>query len=264
LDHPIIREILKQFRVNGALEISSNADIHSGTGLGSSSSFTVGLLHNMYVRAGKYVTKEQLAAEACDIEIGRLKEPIGKQDQYAAAFGGLNIIKFNPNGTVEVEPIHIKMETYKELQQNLLMFYIGSQRKTSDILKEQNENMADQDKVAILKEMVKLVWKLRDSLYMGDLEEFGNLLHQNWLLKQQLASKISNQEINDLYKKARDAGAGGGKVLGAGGGGFLLLYCEKEKQAGLREALKGLKELQFKFEYEGSKVIYIGDEYEKR
>ncbi|MBT7703778.1 GHMP kinase [Candidatus Peregrinibacteria bacterium] len=263
VQHPIVKEVLKKTDLGKALEISSTADIPAGTGLGSSSAFTVGLLHNLYVRANQYATKEQLATEACEIEIDKLKEPIGKQDQYAAAFGGLNIFKFNPNGTVQIEPLHLKKQTYKDLQQNLLMFYMGSARKAADILKEQSSNMSNQNKIDTVKEMASLVPKLRDALYGEDLLEFGNLLHENWLLKQSLASKIANQEINDLYKKARDAGAIGGKVLGAGGGGFMLLYCEADKQSELREAMSPLKEFSFKFEYEGSKLIYIGDEYEQ-
>ncbi len=264
LKHPVLREVLKKFCINGAVEISSNGDVPAGTGLGSSSAFAVGLLHNLYARLGKYVTKAQLAEEACDIEINKLKEPIGKQDQYAAAFGGLNIIKFNPSGEVNVEPIHLAREVNKTLQHNLLMFYIGEQRTTSSILTEQKNNMRSRDKVDILKEMVKLVWELRDALYAGDLEGFGKILHKNWLLKQQLASKISNPYISNLYNKALDNGAVGGKLLGAGGGGFLLFYCSQENHARLRAAMSPLRELCFKLENEGTKLIYVGDEYERQ
>src|SRR3989344_5167702 len=226
LKHPILREVIKKFKIKGALEISSNADVPAGTGLGSSSSFTVGLLHNLYTVFGKFITKEQLARESCDIEINKLKEPIGKQDQYAAAFGGLNLIRFNSSGKVNVEPLHLKKKTYVALQKNLLMFYTGSQRKTASILLEQKNNLNSKGKFEILKKMVELVWELHDSLYNGDLNKFGTILHKNWLLKQQLASKISNPVINDLYDKALKNGAIGGKLLGAGGGGFLLLYCD--------------------------------------
>jgi D-glycero-alpha-D-manno-heptose-7-phosphate kinase len=260
IDHPIVRTVLEKFSVHGALEISSNADVPAGTGMGSSSSFTVGLLHNLYTRFSQFVTKERLAHEACDIEINKLKEPIGKQDQYAAAYGGLNVIKFNPEGTVHVEMIHLPPETYQRLQENLLMFYTGIERETSSILSEQKENMSIKNKVDILREMVSLVWEMRDALYKNDLDIFGRILHHNWLLKQQLAIKISSSHINDLYAKGVKNGALGGKLLGAGGGGFLLFYCEKDRQAKLREAMKGMQELEFKFESEGSKVIYIGDE----
>jgi len=261
LKHPIVREVLKKFKLNGAIEISSNADIPSGTGLGTSSSFTVGLLHNLYSVFGKFVSKSQLAKEACDIEINKLKEPIGKQDQYAAAFGGLNIIKFDSSGTVTVEPIHLKKEIWEALQKNFLMFYTGDQRKTSQILGEQSKNMSSKSKFQALQKMVELVWDLRDALYNGDLNEFGNILHKNWLLKRQLASKITNPKIDALYEKGLKNGAIGGKVLGAGGGGFLLFYCDEENQEKLRKVMRPLRELKFKFENEGSKIIHIGDEY---
>jgi len=258
--HPIVREVLKKFNVPGGIEISSNADVPAGTGLSSSSSFTVGLLHNIHTVLGRFVTKRQLAEEACQIEIERLKEPIGKQDQYAAAFGGLNIIKFNPSGTVEVEPIHLKRDVYEQLQNNLLMFYGGKPRKASDILTEQKNNLTSQKKTDVLKKMVELVWKLRDALYGGALEAFAKLLHENWLLKKQLASKISNCRIDEIYRTAMENGALGGKLLGAGGGGFLLLYSEPKNHKRLREALSRLKEMRFRFESEGSKLIYIGEE----
>jgi len=260
IKHPILREVLKKFRIKGALEISSNADVPANTGLGSSSSFAVGLLHNLYTKSGKNVTKDQLAAEACDIEINRLKEPIGKQDQYAASFGGLNVIKFNPSGSVNVEPIHSTKDTYQTLQKNLLMFYTGIQRKTSSILNEQKKNIHSKGKFSALKKMVQLVWNLRDALHQGNLDEFGNLLHQNWQLKKQLTSKISNQLINKIYDKGLKNGAIGGKLLGAGGGGFVLFYCDERNHERLRRAMKNLRELKFKFDNEGSKLLYIGDE----
>ena len=202
IKHPIVKEVLKKFKISGAIEISSNADVPAGTGLGSSSSFTVGLLHNLYTLIGKSVTEKQLAEEACDIEINRLNEPIGKQDQYAAVFGGLNIIKFNTTGSVEVEPVHLKQEVYNMLQNNLLMFYVGEQRLSFSILSELKSNMQLQKNVGILKKMVELVWDLRDSLYSGELVRFGEILHKNWILKQQLASNISNPYIDELYEKA--------------------------------------------------------------
>ncbi len=261
IKHPIVREVLRKFNAKGALEISSNADVPAGTGLSSSSSFTVGLLHNLYTVFGRFVTKERLAADACNIEIEKLKEPIGKQDQFAAAFGGLNVIKFNSSETVSVEPVHLKKDIYEALQDNLLLFYTGKPRKASDILSEQKDNMQSAKKVDVLKKMVELVWHLRDCLYDARLDMFGKILHANWLLKKQLASKISNSHIDGIYKTAIGNGASGGKLLGAGSGGFLLFYCDKSKQSALRQALSGLKELDFKFENEGSKVIYIGDEY---
>lgn len=263
LKHPIFREVLKKFKIRGGIEISSNADILAGTGLGSSSSFTVGLLHNLYTVFGKLVTKKRLAEEACRIEIERLKEPIGKQDQYAVAFGGLNVIRFNPTYTVIVEPIHLKKDVYKTLQDNLFMFYICKQRKASSILADQKKNIKSKNKMVILKKMVDLVWEMRDALYQGDIHVFGEMLNKSWILKQQLSSKISNQYINDLYEKGLKNGAVGGKLLGAGGGGFMLFYCEKKNQERLIKAMSPLNKLSFKLENEGTKLIYIGDEYEE-
>lgn len=263
IQHPLFREALSQFGVKGSLEMSSNGDVPAGTGLGSSSAFTVGLLHNLYVREGKYATKKQLAEEACAIEIDRLKEPIGKQDHYAAAFGGLNVIRFNTNGTVAVEPIHLNHATDRELQSNLLMFYTGTQRSASTILQEQKDNIAAMKKSDVLIEMVDLVWELRDSLFSGDISSFGEILDRNWTLKQQLANGIGTDQIASMYSRGINAGALGGKLLGAGGGGFLLFYCEKEKQDKLRQELAPYQELRFKFENEGSKLVFVGDEYEE-
>lgn len=260
LEHPILREVLAQFHVSGAVEISSNADIPAGSGLGSSSSFTVGLIHNLHVRAGKYVTKGRLAEEACDVEIRRLKEPIGKQDQYAAAYGGLNVFHFNPSGTVSVEPVHLKADVFTALQDHLLMFHTGGQRMASYILSEQRENLRSRQKREVLKQMVEMVWEARDALYDGNLNRFGQILDRSWRLKQQLASKISSDGINRAYQQAIRAGALGGKLLGAGGSGFLLFYCEPSHQDRVRDALAPLRELKFHFETEGSKIIYVGDE----
>lgn len=260
IKHPIVKEALRKFKISGAIEISSNADIPSKTGLGSSSAFAVGLLNNLYAVMGKLVTKKQLAEEASDIEINKLQDPIGKQDHYAVAFGGLNVIKFNPSGSVEIEPIHIKEKIYKTLQDNLLMFYVGERVFTPSILTEMRENIKTQKNVEILKNMVKLVWELRDAVYAGDLVHFGKILHENWLLKQQLASNITNPYINELYEKALKSGATGGKLLGAGGSGFLLFYCEQDQQEKLRAAMAGLREMKFKLEDEGTKVIYVGED----
>jgi D-glycero-alpha-D-manno-heptose-7-phosphate kinase len=260
IKHPLLRECMKRVGVTSGVEISSIADIPSGTGMGSSSSFTVGLLHCLYAIKREYVTQEQLAREACEIEIGVLGEPIGKQDQYAAAFGGMNIIHFHPNGDVRVEPLYIKNDTYSELQDNLLMFYVGNQRKASDILSEQKKNASHEEKFNILKSMVMLVSDLRNCLYKGQLYDFGKILHENWILKQKLASQITNNEIDDIYKTGIGAGASGGKLLGAGGGGFMLFYCEKPNRKKLMDALRPLEKFDFAFEREGSKLIYFADE----
>lgn len=260
IKHPLLRECMKKVGVTSGIEISSIADIPSGTGMGSSSSFTVGLLHCLYAIKREYVTHEQLAREACEIEIDVLGEPIGKQDQYAAAFGGLNIIHFHPNGDVRVEPLYLKNDIYSELQDKLLMFYVGNQRKASDILAEQKKNASHEEKFNILRSMVMLVSDLRNCLYKGQLCDFGKILHENWILKQKLASQITNSEIDDIYKTGISAGASGGKLLGAGGGGFMLFYCEKPNQKKLMDALRPLEKFDFTFEREGSKLIYFADE----
>lgn len=260
LKHPLLRETMRLTGVNRGIEISSIADIPAGTGMGSSSSFTVGLLHCLYAVNRQFVTHERLAREACRIEIDILGEPIGKQDQYAAAYGGLNIIHFKPDGSVTVEPLYIKNEVYRTLQKNLVMFYTGNQRKASDILSEQKQNVSQEEKFNVLKSMVSLVPDLRDCLYKGNLDDFGRILHENWILKQKLASQISNSNIDEIYNAGIRAGATGGKLLGAGGGGFMLFYCERSKQAGLLDALKQLKTFDFSFDRDGSKVIYYADE----
>lgn len=258
LQHPILRIVLQKFGLTG-IEISSIADVPAGTGMGSSSSFTVGVLQNLYATTGRHVSKEQLAAEACEIEIELLKEPIGKQDQYAAAYGGLNIFRFLPGGIVRVEPVYLENEMLNRLQDNLCMFYTGNQRKASDILAEQKKNTSEEDKFNTLKEMTLLVDHMRDSLYAGQLGDFGKILHDNWMLKQKLASGISNGDIDEIYQTGMQNGATGGKLLGAGGGGFMLFYCEKEKQPRLLQALNKLRPIEFRFEYEGSKLIHFSN-----
>jgi D-glycero-alpha-D-manno-heptose-7-phosphate kinase len=260
LKHPIIREVLLKFGIDGAIEIASIADIPSGTGLGSSSAFTVALLHNLHARQGRYATKEMLAAGACGIEIDTLREPIGKQDQYASAYGGLNVLSFLPTGQVNVEPILLTAEHQREFSGSMLLYFTGKSRPASSILAEQKGNMLRADKRAVLGKMVELVEKGREALYAGDVDTLGRLLHQSWLWKRELATNISSGEIDEIYAHALEHGATGGKVLGAGGGGFLLLICEKSQQAGLRKAMAQLREIRFNLENQGSQVIYSCDE----
>lgn len=259
IEHKIIRNVLTIKKVSG-VEITSTADIPQGTGLGSSSSFTVGLLHTISCYQGKYISKAQLAEMACEVEINNLKSPIGKQDQYAASFGGLNFFYFRKDGTVSRSPIIMERETVCELQNNLALFYIGHARSANEILDEQNKNMEDPQKIRALIEMCILAENMKESLESNDLSSFGKILNESWNLKKSLASGISNPTIDQIYEIALQNGALGGKLLGAGGGGFILFYCEKEKQNRLREAL-GFKQMDFRFEYEGSSVIYVGDKY---
>jgi D-glycero-alpha-D-manno-heptose-7-phosphate kinase len=253
IHHELIRESLKMTGIEKGVEITTLADIPSeGTGLGSSSSVTVGLLQALYSYQGEIRTAAELARLACQIEIERLKKPIGKQDQYIAAFGNLRLIQFSKNG-VEVEKIDLPREHKRRLNESLLSFYTGMVRKADDILGEQKAGIDEH--IDILGEMKKLVFKARDAIQAGAFDEFGEILHTNWELKKQLASKISNSQINEMYATALKAGALGGKITGAGGGGFLLLYCPKEKQDEVRKAIH-LRELPMRFQEDGSKVIF--------
>ncbi len=257
--HRIFRQVLTDMGIHG-VEISSTADIPGGTGLGSSSTFTVGLLNSLNCYKGKFVSKDKLAKLACEVEIEKLGNPIGKQDQYGAALGGLNFIKFNQDGSVSHEPILMEGKTYKELQKNLLMFYTGTTRSANTILAEQTKNITSEDKARNLLKMCELAKDMKIALENNDISSFGKILDEGWQLKKELASGIANPAIDEAYEIAMKNGALGGKLLGAGGGGFLLFYCEEEKQEQLKKAI-GLKELDFSFERDGTSVIYIGDKY---
>jgi hypothetical protein len=259
IKHKIFRQVLGDMNVHG-VEITSTADIPGGTGLGSSSTFTVGLLNTLNCYNGKFVSKNKLAALACEVEIEKLGNPIGKQDQYGAALGGLNFIKFNQDGSVSHEPIMMEGKTYKKLQKNLLMFYTGTTRSANTILAEQTKNITSEDKAKNLLKMCGLAKDMKSALESNDISSFGKILDEGWQLKKELASGIANPAIDEAYDIAMKNGALGGKLLGAGGGGFLLFYCEEEKQAQLKKAI-GLKELDFSFERDGTSVIYIGDKY---
>lgn len=256
--HPIAREALKLAGVTQGIEIASIADIQAGAGLGSSSSFTVGLLNALYAYKGILKSAEDLAREACHIEIDVLGEPIGKQDQYIAAYGGFRYIQFNPDESVFTKPIIWSMERKEELLQNLLLLDTGDVREASSILREQRENIKQDDKMDSLKKLRDMASEL-DNMLNNDASPdiIGEFLHKGWMLKKQLASNISNDRIDEYYDKVISAGAVGGKILGAGGGGFLLLYCPKRRQQAVREALNHMRELEISFEPEGSKIIYV-------
>lgn len=258
ISHPIIREVLRKLGLHERLEITSMADLPAGTGLGSSSSYTVGLLHALYAYMGKYVSKEQLAEEACEIEIDILKEPIGKQDQTAASFGGLNVITFNKDDTISVNPVICSSETKKELDNNLLMFYTGKTRPASSILSEQKRKLKDSQRTFDTTTfMVDQCSPLLESISRGTtLSEVGYILHRSWNFKKSLVDCISDSVIDNYYTKALSAGAIGGKLCGAGAGGCLLFYAERQNHPYIRQILSDLKEVKFKFENEGTKLIY--------
>lgn len=259
LKHELVREAMQKVGIPGGIEITSISDVHSnGTGLGSSSTYTVGLLNALYAHCGRFAGSERLAREACEIEIDHCGKPIGKQDQYIASYGGFQYIQFNPDGTVTVDPVICRSETKRNLQDRLLMFYTGITRSADTILHEQSRNTASSsDRRAVLGELVAMAGDVRNALCNDDLDSFGTLLHEGWLLKQKMASGISNPQIDSWYEAARRHGALGGKILGAGGGGFLLVYAHPDCHKAIRAALPEMEEMTYRFEPQGSKIIYI-------
>lgn len=256
IQHPIVRNALKLVGIDGGIEITSIADIPAKTGLGSSSTFTVGLLNALYAYKGVYASAEKLASEACKIEIEMLGEPIGKQDQYAAAYGGLNYIQFNSDDSVFVEPLICSKETKDYLNSNLMLFYTGMTRSTGEILKDQKKNT--NSKYEVLTQMRDMTKSFKSVISAGkDLNSIGKLLDNAWDLKKQMSNKISSGIIDEHYEKALINGALGGKILGAGGGGFLLLYCESHNQEKLKNVLSELNYVPIKFEGQGSKIIFV-------
>ncbi len=255
VEHELVRECLRRTGITCGVEINTMADIPSeGSGLGSSSTLTVGLLHAMYMYLGTPKDHAALAREACEIEIDVLKKPIGVQDQYIAAFGGQRVLQFCPDNAVEVQQVMMQPNLARRLNQNLILLYTNVPRKAESVLHEQRENI--EDRRSVLREMKRMVAVGRAALEEGALDEFGLLLDDAWRLKKQLASKVSNPAIDDLYDAAIKAGALGGKITGAGGGGFLLLYCPREKQDDVRSALRRLPELPFHLERDGTKIIF--------
>ncbi|MCX6782637.1 MAG: GHMP kinase [Candidatus Levybacteria bacterium] len=259
VQHPLIRECLKMTEIDSGIEVTSMSDIPSeGTGLGSSSSYTVGLLNALYAYKGRHVSAEQLAQEACKIEIDILKNPIGKQDQYIAAYGGIQHIQFNPDESVYVDPIICSSETKSRLQENLLLLYTGLTRSSYPILAKQSINMEkNEEKRNTMIQMVEFTKEMRKALSENMLDSFGMMLDKNWLLKKTLTQDISSEKIDFWYEKAKKGGATGGKILGAGGGGFLLLYAEVKNHIRIINSLPELTPMSFKFEPQGSKIIFV-------
>ncbi len=255
VEHELVREALKIAGVDAQIEINTMGDIpSSGSGLGSSSTVSVGILNALYHYLNAPRGLEELARGACEIEIQRLGRPIGKQDQYIAAYGGMRFIRFLPDESVVVERVELPDSLTRRLNQSLMLFYTHTARQSGSVLGEQRANIPD--RMGILREMKAQAYRARQHLESGDLEALGRLLHEGWQFKKMMASKISNPAIDALYDTARKAGAIGGKITGAGGGGFLLLYCPREKQYDVRLALHGLQELPFHLEPDPSKVIF--------
>ena len=254
IKHDLVREALRKTGVDDGLEIVTVADIPSeGTGLGSSSSITVGLLNALYQYRGEPKEPMTLAEQACEIEIKALGKPIGKQDQYIAALGGLRKIVFHPNEEVSSEPIKIPGKTLRALSRSLLLFYTGITRSADPILREQQSNT--RSKMETLRRMKEMATELEQELIRGNIEALGEMLHRGWCYKRELARGITNPTIDEIYEVARRGGALGGKITGAGGGGFLLLYVPVDLQEKVRQAIDGLREVPFNLERDGTKTL---------
>jgi len=258
IEHPIVREALKLTEVTGPyLEIVSISDIPAGTGLGSSGSFTTALLRALFTLKKRYVSPQELAEHACHIEMDLLKEPIGKQDQYIASFGGITCLRFLPNGHVEVEPLKLEPECLTNLEENLLLFFTGYTRSASELLRDQDRRCKEKDRsmVSNLHFVKQLGLESKAALEKGDLRCFAEIMHAHWEHKKTRSKGMSNSHIDDLYGLARNNGALGGKVIGAGGGGFLMLYTEDQTRVrrALREA--GLREVRMRFDFAGTSVL---------
>jgi D-glycero-alpha-D-manno-heptose-7-phosphate kinase len=258
VQHPIIREALRTAGMEAPhLELTSMADVPAGTGLGSSGSFTTALLKALHTLGKEMVHRQELANEACRIEIDVLKQPVGKQDQYIAAYGGITCFRFLPNGAVEAWPLKVSTDTLYSLEDNLLLFFTGYSRSASDILREQDTKSRDSDSemTANLHFIKDLGRKSKEALEKGDLDGFAELMNVHWEHKKRRSAKMTNDHIDEWYALARSRGAVGGKLIGAGGGGFLLFYADDKVRlrAAMREA--GLEEVRFRFDFEGTKVI---------
>jgi D-glycero-alpha-D-manno-heptose-7-phosphate kinase len=260
IEHTIAREALRMTGLGPHTEITTVGDVPAGTGMGSSSSLTVGLLNALYAFKGQVTSARKLAEEACQIEIDILQKPIGRQDQYAAAFGGTNYIRFNSDHSVDVEPVPCRPEIMKELEKRILILYTGTRRDADGILKQQSEGTGS--RLATLRQMRDLAAGMRDALSgPGDLDEFARLLHEGWELKRSLGFGITMNTVDEWYTAATRAGATGGKLLGAGGGGFLLVMAPPERHEAIREALGRPREIRFEIDRRGSRVIFISDRY---
>ncbi len=255
--HPLVREALDVVGVENGIEIASMADIPSkGSGLGSSSSYTVGLLNALYAYRNMFASKDKLAREACEIEIDRCKEPIGKQDQYAAAFGGINLIRFHPNESVSVDPIICKPELMDEMEDSILVFFTGRTRSASEVLSSQSVAMRSDDRRALMRRMVQLAFDMKEQLERGSLEYIGEMLDENWRLKSQLSKGITDAEIDNWYAAGMANGALGGKLLGAGNGGFIMFYAPPERHPDIIKVLSSLQPVRFRFDRTGTQIVF--------
>jgi len=257
IEHPLFREALLLTESKPGIEIASMADIPSGgSGLGSSSSFTVGLLNALYAYKGIECTKNKLAEEACFIEIEKCKEPIGKQDQYAAAYGGMNLIKFHPTNEVTVEPIICSIDFINLIQDYTLVFYTGKTRSASNILSQQTKEMLNFEKKMIVRRMVDLVFDLKNEIEKESILNFGSILNESWKLKSQISYGITNYELDQIYNTGINNGALGGKLLGAGNGGFMMFFAQPTSHKKIIKSLSKLRVVNFKIELKGSQIVF--------
>ena len=255
IEHPIVREALRAFKIDFPIEITTFSDIPGQTGLGSSSAFAVGLVHALHALKGEMVTKNIIAATAAHIEVDILGRAMGKQDHYASAYGDLNIFTFNKDETVSIDPVFYRPKVRKTIEDNLHLFYLKSKRDASEILEIQRQKTPQI--FENLSKLKSLVSPLRDIFSSGkDVNNFGVLLHKGWSIKKELTKVISTTEIDNYYQKALDSGAIGGKLLGAGGGGFLLLYVEEENKQFVIDALPNLFHLNIRFDQGGTRITY--------
>lgn len=255
--HPLVREALQLLNIPGGIEIASMADIPSkGSGLGSSSSYTVGLLNALYAYKNQFASKATLARQACEIEIERCGEPIGKQDQYAAAFGGLNLIRFHPDESVSVDPVICSPSLLTTLEDSTLVFFTGRTRSASAVLAQQSKALASPDRKALMRRMVQLAFDLKTELESGTLEHFGAILDENWQLKTQLSAGISDPQIDGWYEAGMRHGALGGKLLGAGNGGFMMFFAPPHTHAAITAALSDLQPVKFNFDRTGAQIVF--------
>jgi len=257
VEHLLVKNALDIAGIESGIEIASTADIpSSGSGLGSSSAFTVGLLNALHAYRHQYVSKDWLAEKACEIEIDRCGEPIGKQDQYAAAFGGLNLIQFHPDESVSVDPVICDPSVISQIEENILVFFTRSTRSASAVLAQQSKSLLESEKKTLMRRMVQLAYELKKEIESGSIENFGHILDENWRLKSQLSSGISNPQIDNWYTKAIDAGALGGKLLGAGNGGFMMFYAPVERHAEITQTLSELQPVKFRLYSFGSQIVF--------
>jgi len=258
IEHPLVREALRCTQTTGGIEITSISDVPAGSGMGSSGAFAVGLLHALHTFHGRIVPRHQLAEEACEIEIEKLGEPIGKHDQYIAAFGGVTCLEIDTSGKVEVVAARVSDDTLELLERNLLLFWTGVERNASEILSFQDQATRRNDQAVIrsLHEIKDIGRLVKTALEAGDVDQFGELLHEHWCIKKKLSKSISTARLDELYEVARAGGARGGKVIGAGGGGFLMLYAS-QGHARLREAMlqEGMVPMRFRFDHEGTRTL---------